>query len=127
MNLNTYNLCEDWGWYVDTENNLLINSNLNMVYNSSKAYNPYKNINYSRLCKIEEDEYDYYKNNYKDIENLELELEYNNIKNETKPQEKIGEKIERIENEKGENIYLYKIGSTTLITALLTYAIFFLI
>lgn len=119
MNLNTYNLCEDWGWYVDTENNLLINSNFNMaVYNSHKVYNSYKNKNYSKLCKIEEDEYEYYKNNYKDIENLELE--YNYKKNGTKIQEK--EKLE-----KNENINLYKIGSTTLITALLTYAIFFLI
>lgn len=118
MNFNTYNLSEDWGWYVDTESNLLINSNLTMVYNSC---NPYKNINYSRLCRIEEeDEYEYYKNNYKDIESLQLEYNYktNGIK--------IQKKIE-LEFDKSENTNLYKIGSTTLITALLTYAIFFLI
>jgi hypothetical protein len=74
MNLNTYNLCEDWGWYVDTESN------------------------------------------YKDIENLQLEYNY----------KENGIKIE-VEFDKSENTNLYKIGSTTLITALLIYAIFFLI
>jgi len=117
MNLNTYNLCEDWGWYVDTESNLLINYNLNTVYKSYNNYTSYKNINYSRLCRIgEEDEYEYYKNNYKDIESLQLEHNY----------KENGIKIE-VEFDKSENTNLYKIGSTTLITALLTYAIFFLI
>jgi hypothetical protein len=122
MNLNTYNLSEDWGWYVDTESNLLINYNINMVYNKCNPYRdtPYKNINDSRLCRIEEeDEYEYYKNNYKDIENLELEYNYKTNGR------KIQEKEEKLE--KSENTNLYKIGSTTLITALLTYAIFFLI
>lgn len=121
MNFNTYNLCEDWGWYVDTESNLLINYNLNIVHKSHNNYSSYKNINYFRLCRIEEeDEYEYYKNNYKDIESLQLEHNYkeNGIK--------IQKKIE-VEFDKSENANLYKIGSTTLITALLTYAIFFLI
>lgn len=118
MNLTTYNICEDWGWYVDIESNLLINSNINtIVYKSNKVYNPYKK-NYSKLYKIEEDEYEYYKNNYKDLENLELE--YNYKKNEI-------QKIEKDNPEKDKNFNLYKIGSTTLITSLLAYVIFFII
>ena len=108
MNLTTDYICDDWGWYVDTDDILFSNTNVNMVYN------PYKKMYYNILDKIEEDEYDYYKNNNRDIENLELEYLYkkNKTKNKTKNSRQIN---------------LYKIGSTTLITALLTYAIFFLI
>lgn len=113
MKLNTYNSYEEsWGWYVDTENNLFIDSNI-IDYNSYHVYNPYKNKNYSKIYKIEEDEYEYYKNNYKDIEDFELEPNY--YKNITS--------IEK----KPEILTLYKICSTTLITALLAYTIFFLI
>lgn len=103
MNSNTNNnLCDDWGWYVDTESNLLINSITNID-------------NQKILCNLSlyEDEYNYHKNNYRDIENLELDSAYKKFKKPTKTRY-IGK-------------YIYKIGSTTLITALLTYAIFFLI
>lgn len=99
MHLNTYNnynISEDWGWYVDTENNLFINS-----------HKPYK--------KEEKDEYDYYKYNYIDIEEQELNSMY-----------KEREVNQKCEKETGQS-FLYKIGSTTLITAILTYTIFFLI
>ena len=113
MNLNTYNISEDWGWYVDTESNLFINShNFDVIVNK-----PYKKINYHyiNLDKIEEqkDEYEYYKKNYRDIEQLELDSIY--IKSQVKNEKKY------------EEMSLYKIGSTTLISALLTYVVFFLI
>ena len=101
MNLNKQILCDDWGWYIDTDENLFINNNVNISYKKIKCYT---------LEKIEEDEYDYYEKNNRDIEDLELDSVY--------------EKIEKRDIVK---INIYKIGSTTLITALLTYAIFFLI
>lgn len=103
MNSNKQNLCDDWGWYIDTDENLSINTNVSMVYT------PYKKMRYNVLDKVEEDEYDYYNNNNRDIENLELEYIYKNTyENSTK-------------------LNIYKIGSTTLITALITYTIFFLL
>jgi hypothetical protein len=101
MNSNSNNnICDDWGWYFDTEQNSYINSTANTGH---------KKIIY-KLSFIE-DEYTYHKNNYRDIENLELDSAY--------------KKIEKTNNTG--NIFLLRIGSTTLITALLTYAIFFLI
>lgn len=112
MKLNQCNICEDWGWYVDIENNNhILPTNLDFI-----SHKPYKKINYhyNRLETIEEDEYDYYKKNYKDNEEIELDNCFKKQSSEDK-KSKDGE------------IFLYKIGSTTLITALLTYAIFFLI
>jgi hypothetical protein len=117
MNLNTHNLCDDWGWYVDTENDdLLINSNKIQPNTSYKKFNNYK-FKYYKFNKLHpaseyNDEYDYYKNNYRDIE--QLQLEYSSVK------------IENIEK-KTSDLSLYNIGSTTLITSLLAYTIFFLI
>lgn len=94
MNSNTHNICDDWGWYVDIENNLLINSNKSRLY-----------IGYNKLSKIEDYDYSRY------IEHLESEEEsmYKNNK------------------EKNGLMSFYTIGSTTLISALLTYSILFLI
>lgn len=111
MNLTKNNFCEDWGWYIDTENYLLTNPNINiMVYNSDKIY---KNTYYSKLCKIEENEYYYSKNNYKDNENLELDYNYNEIQKEF--------------YEKNETINLNNISSITLMTCILVYFIFFIL
>ena len=101
MNSNTHNICEDWGWYVDIENNLLINSNKSQLY-----------ICYNKLSKIEEDDYfKYIEDDYsRYIEDLESEeCMYKNNK------------------EKNALMSFYTIGSTTLISALLTYSILFLI
>lgn len=53
IELNEYNISEDWGWFVDTETLLLIN----------KSKNKYNNIN--KLEKITEEDED-----YDDIESL---------------------------------------------------------
>jgi hypothetical protein len=113
MNLISYNLCDDWGWYVDTDNALFINSNkfhLNIPNRSCKMMN----YHYNRLYTIDETD-DYLKQKYKDIENLEIHSNYKKI---DKKQEK--------NNNSGQTLF-YRIGSTTLITALLTCAIYFLI
>ena len=114
MNLNTYNIYEDWGWYVDTENNIFINSKIDIIINK-----PNKKMESNvKLEKIDEekDHYDYYKNNYRDIETLELDSSYKKLEVENEKKNKNSGKL-----------FLYKIGSTTLITALLTYVVFFLI
>ena len=106
MNLNNHNFCDGWGWYIDIENNDINNNNNNMKINFNNK--SYKKINYhlNRLETIEEDEYDY----YKDINEI-------NIKNdEKKHQHKITG-----------NGLIIKIGSTTLLTALLTYFVFFIL
>lgn len=121
MNLNSYNLCDDWGWYVDTDNTLFINSN-RIDFNITNTSYKKMNYHYNRLYKIEEDEYDYFKNNYKDIENLELDYSYKKIeKKQENTQVKIKEK-----NSNSVNIVLY-VSSTTIIAVLLTYSILFLI
>ncbi len=125
MNLNEPSICDDWGWYVDTESNLSINSNIfhaNKYYTNKYQNNKYQNnkyyqkINDYKLNKhhINEvvDEYDYYKKNYLEI--AKIQLECSSPKTEKK-------------EKNAYHISLYKIGSTTLITGLLTYAIFFLI
>lgn len=125
MILNNYN-CDDWGWYVDTENNSLINSNKVQHYN---IYNLYKNININRIHTIKEDidTYDYFKNNCIDIENLELELNYIKTEKENKEENKENNKENKENKEENNRLMLYKIGSTTLITALITYTLFFII
>ena len=77
MNLITYNLCDDWGWYIDTDNTLLINSN---NFDLNIPNRPYKmmNYHYNRLYTIDEND-DYLKKKYKDIENLEIDSSYKKI------------------------------------------------
>ena len=102
---NSYNLSEDWGWYVDIET-------LKPIYQIKTEFvkNNNKKINYhlNKLEPINEDEYDYYMNNKKDIEYVE---EFKN---------------EYDKKEEKNNIITYY-GSTTLITALLTYVVFFVL
>lgn len=105
MNSNTYNLGEDWGWYFDTENDCYINnSTTTQVYNIKKID---KKINYyiNKMDPIEEQD-EYY--------DEELDPEYYCIK------------INK-NTDKKNDISLYKISSTTIITLLLTYTIFFVI
>lgn len=110
MNLKYYQLCDDWGWFIDIEHdgygqNILI----------QQCRSPVKKFN-SRLDKlpaIEEDEYEYYQKNYKDPEekyDINLRPKSNKIKENTI-------------NKMGENT-LFNVGCTTLITAVLTYFIF---
>lgn len=63
INLNEYNISEDWGWFVDTE----ISLSLNQVVQVNEKYNKFKLINIiNKLEKItEEDEQD-----VNDIESL---------------------------------------------------------
>lgn len=108
MNLNTsYNICEDWGWFIDTENYEPIQSfiKLEKLKKNRKQDNNY----YNRIDKFYEHRYPdiEYKKNEKYVEILQME----NIPI-------IGE---------NEEYNICKIGSTTLITVLLTYLIYFVL
>jgi hypothetical protein len=100
MSLNT-NINDDWGWYIDIENNNYISFNIIEYHH----INTNKKMNYqlNRLETIEEDEYDYLKNNYENHEKIVEELQENN--EITKP-------------EKG---FFIKLGITTIITTIFTY------
>ena len=99
MNSNANNLCEDWGWFIDIESN---NSNIS----------------------IQEDEYDYYQKYYRNLEeqydtnmeeqyNTNLEKKYVTNENENKTTKSLNT--------------IFNVGSTTLLTALLTYVILFIL
>lgn len=96
-----YYISNDWGWYVDTENNTYINNpNINI----------YRKKIVNKLPSIKE-EYNYHnQKSKKDIESLDDVFDCKGIK----------------KNNFNQKYLMFKI-STTLITALFTYTILFLI
>lgn len=105
MNYNrSYNASEDWGWFVDIENSeticIFIKSELVKKKNKNKL-----NIDFNKLEKIYEDEYDYYIKNQRSQEILE------------------SEEMEKIQ--KQEETSINGIMTTTFVTLLLTYIIYF--
>ncbi len=111
MSSTCYNLSEDWGWYIDIEN-------LKPVYHIRsdfiKIQNKKLNQHYNKLETIIEDEYDYYLNNQKNLDDITIT---NN------PEKTIDNNNKQYYLSKN----LLNIGSTTMITALLTYVIFFML
>ena len=107
MTLNESNLSDYWGWYVDFE----IENNIQLQQSNIKK------IKYNILDIIhEEDEYEYFKKNCKDLDfDIETLIEYSKENKQPNIQEK------------KENSLIYKVGSTTLITALLTYIVYFVL
>jgi hypothetical protein len=109
MSSTCYNLTEDWGWYVDIEN-------MNPIYQTRKEFIiiPHRkfNINYNKLEPIEEDEYEYYLDKQKNLDDL-----------------LINKNDENIGDNKQNNITdnLIKFTSTTMITALVTYIVFYIL
>lgn len=111
MESTTY-LCDDWGWFIDIENNKIVKQN-HKLYKSQ----------YTRVQTIaEEDEYDYYKKCYRDIEEdvLNCDAKINEVKkHET---QKVGVSNYKI------RIDYYKITPTTIITtAVLTYVLLYVL
>lgn len=104
---NSYDLCDDWGWYVDIESTKpCFQIKTEFVKVRNKKLNQHLN-NLHTI--IEEDEYDYYMNNQKNIETIELNMD-----------------LKKYETIKTCNMVV-NIGSTTIITALLTYMLFFVL
>ena len=108
MSLTYYNLSEDWGWYIDIESsNPVYQIRTDFVKIPCKKFNPH----YNKLETIEEDEYDYYINNQKNLDdisskNIDVNIEPNNQ-----------DYVKKI----------FNVGSTTMITALLTYVVFYML
>jgi len=107
MKLNMYyQLCDDWGWFVDIEN---ADNNKNIILQPYKPILKKNNLYLNKLPLIdEEDEYEYYQDNYKD------------------PEEKyyIMFKSSNENGKENNNTMKIDMGYTTLITAILTYIIF---
>jgi hypothetical protein len=104
MSLTYYNLSEDWGWYIDIESS-------NPVCQTRKDHVKIPNRYYNKLETIEEDEYDYYINIQKNLDdissnNIDINIEHDNL-----------EYVKQI----------FNVGSTTMLTAMLTYIIFYML
>jgi len=104
MNLNTnININDDWGWYIDIENNNYINFSI-IEYHHDINANKKLNYHLNRLETIKEDnEYDYFKNNYENNGKILEELQQNN-------------QIKKVERG-----FLIKLELTTIITTILSY------
>ncbi len=109
MSSTCYNLSEDWGWYVDVEN-------MNPNYQTKKEFViiPHRkfNIHYNKLEPIEEEEYEYYLEKQKNLDDLLINKNDENIDDNK-------------QNIVADN--LIKFTSTTMITALMTYIIFYIL
>jgi hypothetical protein len=134
---NTYNLCDDWGWYVDIESTKpQIELKTFTTYNKSN-YRKFS-LHFNRLEPILENK-KYYDRNYDKIYSEKYYIEeknlYHNIENDSL-EDKFNEIDDKIDNNKlckrNRLIYfvyknLFGIGSTTIITLSLSYVIFFMI
>jgi hypothetical protein len=101
------NLSEDWGWYIDIESS-------NPVYQIRTDFVkiPLKKIKqHYKLETIVEDEYDFYLNNQKNLDDISLNNTDINIEHNNQQYVK----------------QLFNVGSTTMLTALLTYMIFYML
>jgi len=83
MNLNMYyQLCDDWGWFIDIENN---NCSEHILLHPCRPIKNRYNSYSHKLSTIEEDdEYEYYKKIYKNPEekyNINLEPSNSNQEN----------------------------------------------
>lgn len=99
MNLNkSYNISQDWGWFVDIEN-----------YDPKTNYIKLEFIKKNRFNTIKENEYSYidYRKTQNDIDVLSIHNTF--------------------ELKKDDDNLFYKVGSTTIITFLLTYFIYFIL
>jgi hypothetical protein len=95
------NINDDWGWYIDIENNCINFTIIESCNNINKNHTKKFNYHFNRLETIEEeDEYYYHKNNYQDkLEDFAENNEINPI-------------------EKG---FLIKASFTTIVTTIFTY------
>jgi hypothetical protein len=126
-NSNNYNISDNWGWYVDIETSLPTDNNYQQIKIDNTKLKKLS-IHLNKLDKIveEEHEYDYdVKNNKNDRNDKNDKNDYNSFvqKNLIIKVEKIEENIKK----NNENITIFKVISTTLITLSLTYIIWFII
>jgi len=126
MKLKSSQLCDDWGWFIDVESNYFAgNISLQPCRSPIKKFNSYLN----KLPKIEEDEYEYYQKNYKDSEdNYDTNLKQTEDNYDTNlKQTEENYDINLKSSNKNEVNTIFNVGSTTLITVVLTYVIFIIL
>jgi vacuolar-type H+-ATPase subunit E/Vma4 len=106
MSLTCYNLSEDWGWYIDIESSKpLYQTRKDLIKIPNKYYNKLETI------EEEEDQYEFYINIQKNLDdisskNIDINIEQKNL-----------EYVKQI----------FNVGSTTMLTAMLTYIIFYML
>lgn len=111
-----YQVSDDWGWFIDIEENNTCTKNILYPYKPTKKFNKLKTIDEY------EDEYDYYQKNYKDMEeNYDMNLKSPN-KHEINKHEINKHDKNKNEINKTADIYI-----PTLITSLLAYVIFIIL
>ena len=98
-------ICDDWGWYYDTEDQGILNRPI--IY-TRQIYNSIEEETYT------DDEYEYYMERKIDTEDIDELTHHNNHNNSKK----------KSVNDY-DNGFLIKVGSRTIITALLFYVVFF--
>lgn len=104
MSLSCYNLSDDWGWYVDIESSNYVHQTRKYCANFKQRHNKLEVIE-------EDDEYEYYLNNQQNLDdmsskNIDVDIDIYNI-----------EYVKQI----------YNIGSTMMISVLVTYIIFYML
>jgi hypothetical protein len=113
MSLASYNLSDDWGWYVDIEN---INPNYQTKTDFVRM--PQKrNVHFNRLETIiehQDEEYQYHFDKQKILDDIFMIENNENINENTENQKYITKNI-------------LKISSTTMITAVITYVLFYIL
>jgi hypothetical protein len=113
MILKSCQLCDEWGWFIDIETD---NYGENILLQPCSRPRIKKfNSCVNNLPTIEEDEFEYYQKNYKDPEEIIYkEVQQNYDINLKKSKQKL-------------NNTIFNVGSTTLITAVLTYIVFIIL
>jgi hypothetical protein len=118
MSLTCYNLSEDWGWYIDIErSNPVYQIRTDFVKIPCKKFNQH----YNKLDIIEEDA---------DEDADEDEDEYEYHINNLKKLDDISSKNIDVNIERSNQYYvkkMFSVGSTTMLTALLTYVVFYML
>jgi len=117
MSLTCYNLSEDWGWYVDIESmKPVYQINPQVVTTRNKKINQLSN-RLEIIKEYEDDEYEYYLDNQKFLDDILI------IKND----ENITFNCNDNDNQQFISKNLIKFSSTTMLTALITYLIFYIL
>jgi hypothetical protein len=112
MNFNSQKRCDEWGWFIDIENNYEFRKQLyeiqKPIYEIKKTIHKLSVIKEDEEEYEDEDDYDYYKKNYKDPEEI--------YKNKEKIEENFENKknIYHIENS-------FRLYSRTIITITIAY------
>ena len=114
-NFTVNRITDDWGFYVDLESIKTIPSNEDKI---RQKYNVKKYSIYDKYCNDICDEYSYHiQNNIKDDDySIDVDLSLDSVRNKVKETD-----------DSSVTTFIVRASSTTIITAFLTYVIFFIL